>query len=150
MIPLWMFPISIVSGNTFLLKPSEKVPGASMVLAELSKGIFPDGVFNIIHGGKEAVDFICDAPQIKAISFVGANKAGEYIHARGSKSGKRVQSNMGAKNHAIILPDASKNRSLDQLTGASFGASGQRCMALPVIILVGETKKLGTRISIES
>jgi malonate-semialdehyde dehydrogenase (acetylating)/methylmalonate-semialdehyde dehydrogenase len=141
MIPLWMFPISIVAGNVFLLKPSERVPGASMVLAELTKGIFPDGVLNVIHGGKEAVDFICDAPPIRAISFVGANKAGEYIHARGTKNGKRVQSNMGAKNHAVILPDASKNRTLDQLTGAAFGASGQRCMALPVIILVGEAQK---------
>jgi malonate-semialdehyde dehydrogenase (acetylating)/methylmalonate-semialdehyde dehydrogenase len=141
MIPLWMFPVAIVAGNTFLLKPSERVPGASMVLAELTKGIIPDGVLNIIHGGKESVDFVCDAPAIRAISFVGANKAGEYIHSRGSKNGKRVQSNMGAKNHAVILPDASKNRSLDQLVGAAFGASGQRCMALPVIILVGETKK---------
>jgi malonate-semialdehyde dehydrogenase (acetylating)/methylmalonate-semialdehyde dehydrogenase len=97
-------------------------------------------VFNIIHGRKEAVDFICDQPEIKAISFVGGNQAGEYIHTRGTKHGKRVQSNMGAKNHAMILPDARKDRTLDQLIGAAFGASGQRCMALPICIFVGESK----------
>jgi len=112
-----------------------------MIMAEISKGIIPPGVFNIIHGSKSAVNFICDHPDIKAISFVGGNQAGEYIHARGTKNGKRVQSNMGAKNHAMILPDAKKDRTLDQLLGAAFGASGLRCMALPLVIFVGESKE---------
>jgi len=111
-----------------------------MIMAELSKDIFPPGVFNIIHGGRGAVDFICDHPDIRAISFVGGNQAGEHIHSRGTKNGKRVQSNMGAKNHGVILPDAKKERALDQLIGAAFGATGQRCMALPVVILVGDAK----------
>jgi len=141
MIPLWMFPVAIACGNTYILKPSEKNPSASMIMADLCKDIFPPGVFNIIHGSKNAVDFICDHQYIKAISFVGGNQAGEYIHSRGTKSGKRVQSNMGAKNHAMILPDAKKDRTLDQLIGAAFGASGQRCMALPVAIFVGESQE---------
>jgi len=141
MIPLWMFPVAISCGNTFILKPSEKNPGASMVIAELSQDIFPPGVLNIIHGSKNSVDFICDHPFIKAISFVGGNQAGEYIHARGSKNGKRIQSNMGAKNHALILPDAKRDRTIDMLIGAAFGATGQRCMALPVAIFVGESQK---------
>jgi malonate-semialdehyde dehydrogenase (acetylating)/methylmalonate-semialdehyde dehydrogenase len=140
MIPLWMFPLAIACGNTFILKPSERNPSASTIMAEISKDIIPPGVFNIIHGGKTAVDFICDNPAIRTISFVGGNQAGEYIHERGTKSGKRVQSNMGAKNHAMILPDARKDRTLDQLIGAAFGASGQRCMALPICIFVGESK----------
>jgi len=140
MIPLWMFPVAISCGNTYILKPSEKNPSSSMIMSEFSKDIFPPGVFNIIHGSRSAVDFICDHPEIKAISFVGGNQAGEHIHARGTKNGKRVQSNMGAKNHAMILPDAKKERSLDQLIGAAFGATGQRCMALPVVILVGSAK----------
>jgi len=140
MIPLWMFPLAITCGNTFILKPSEKNPSASTIMAEISKDIIPKGVFNIIHGRKEAVDFICEHPEIKAISFVGGNQAGEYIHTRGTKHGKRVQSNMGAKNHAMILPDARKDRTLDQLIGAAFGASGQRCMALPICIFVGESR----------
>jgi malonate-semialdehyde dehydrogenase (acetylating)/methylmalonate-semialdehyde dehydrogenase len=140
MIPLWMFPVAIACGNTFLLKPSEKNPGASMIIAEMSKDIFPPGVLNIIHGSKNSVDFICDHPYIKSISFVGGNQAGEYIHSRGTKNGKRVQSNMGAKNHAIILPDAKRERAIDSLIGAAFGASGQRCMALPVAIFVGESQ----------
>jgi len=141
MIPLWMFPIAVSCGNTYVIKPSEKNPGASMVIAELTKDILPPGVLNIVHGSKTAVDFICDNPAIRAISFVGGNQAGEYIHARGTKNGKRVQSNMGAKNHALILPDAKKDRTIDSLVGAAFGASGQRCMALPIAIFVGESQK---------
>jgi len=139
MIPLWMFPLAIACGNTYVLKPSERVPSASMFLADLAKqaGV-PDGVLNIIHGSKDAVNFICDEPSIRAISFVGADHAGKHIHDRGTKNGKRVQSNMAAKNHATILPDAAKDRTLDALTGAAFGASGQRCMALSAAVFVGE------------
>jgi len=140
MIPMWMYPTAIVAGNSFILKPSEKDPHAAELLAELTKGVWPDGVMNIIQGGKEAVDFICDDPRIKAISFVGGGNVGNYIHKRGSANGKKVQSNMAAKNHGIILPDAKKERTLDSLAGAAFGATGQRCMALPVAIFVGESQ----------
>lgn len=141
MIPLWMFPMALVCGNTFVLKPSERVPTASMVITELAKeaGV-PDGVLNVVHGTKRAVNFICDAPEIRAISFVGGGPAGKHIHQRGTALGKRVQSNMAAKNHAVIMPDASKERTLDQLTGAAFGASGQRCMALSTAVFVGEAQ----------
>lgn len=109
MIPLWMFPVATACGNTYILKPSEKDPGAAMMLAELAQQAgLPDGVLNIIHGAHDAVNFICDAPDIKAISFVGGNNAGQYIHERGSKNGKRVQANLGAKNHATIMPDADR------------------------------------------
>ena len=142
MIPLWMFPLAITTGNTCILKPSERVPGASMLLAKLAKeaGI-PDGVLSIMHGTRDAVNFICDAPEIKAISFVGGDAAGRHIHDRGTRNGKRVQSNMAAKNHATIMPDADKERTLDQLVGAAFGASGQRCMAISTAVFVGEAKK---------
>jgi malonate-semialdehyde dehydrogenase (acetylating)/methylmalonate-semialdehyde dehydrogenase len=140
MIPLWMFPLALTTGNTFVLKPSEQVPGAAMILADLSKDIFPPGALNVIHGTKEAVDFLCDHPLVQAISFVGSSRVGEYIHERASKKGKRVQANMSAKNHGTILPDALKDRTLDAVVGAAFGATGQRCMALPVVILVGEAR----------
>jgi malonate-semialdehyde dehydrogenase (acetylating)/methylmalonate-semialdehyde dehydrogenase len=140
MIPLWMFPMALVTGNTYVIKPSEKDPGATEILAELSKGLFPDGVLNVVQGGKRVVDSFCDAPEIKAISFVGGGFVGNYIHERGSKNGKRVQSNMAAKNHGVILPDAQKERTLDALTGAAFGSTGQRCMALSVAIFVGESQ----------
>ena len=141
MIPLWMFPMAITCGNTMLMKPSERVPMCTMKIAEwaLEAGV-PAGVVNVIHGGKDAVNFICDAPEIKAISFVGGDKAGHHIHARGSANGKRVQANLGAKNHGVIMPDADKEHALNSLVGAAFGASGQRCMALSTVIFVGETK----------
>uniref|UniRef100_Q02253 Methylmalonate-semialdehyde/malonate-semialdehyde dehydrogenase [acylating], mitochondrial n=2 Tax=Rattus norvegicus TaxID=10116 RepID=MMSA_RAT len=142
MIPLWMFPMAMVCGNTFLMKPSERVPGATMLLAKLLQDSgAPDGTLNIIHGQHEAVNFICDHPDIKAISFVGSNQAGEYIFERGSRNGKRVQANMGAKNHGVVMPDANKENTLNQLVGAAFGAAGQRCMALSTAVLVGEAKK---------
>jgi len=141
MIPLWMFPMALVCGNTMVLKPSEKDPGATMILMELAKeaGI-PDGCVNVIHGAHDAVTFICDNPDIRAISFVGSDQAGKYIYERGSKNGKRVQSNMGAKNHGVIMPDANKESTLNQLVGAAFGAAGQRCMALSTAVLVGKAK----------
>ncbi|XP_031684832.1 methylmalonate-semialdehyde/malonate-semialdehyde dehydrogenase [acylating], mitochondrial isoform X2 [Oncorhynchus kisutch] len=141
MIPLWMFPMGMVCGNTYLLKPSERVPACTMLLAKMLQDAgMPDGTLNIIHGQHDAVNFICDHPAIKAISFVGSNQAGEYIYERGSKNGKRVQSNMGAKNHGVVMPDANKETTLNQLVGAAFGAAGQRCMALSTAILVGEAR----------
>lgn len=142
MIPLWMFPLALVCGNTFVIKPSERDPGATMILMELLKetGV-PDGVVNVIHGQHEAVTFICDNPDIKAISFVGSDQAGKYIYERGSKNGKRVQCNMGAKNHGVIMPDANKEHALNQLVGAAFGAAGQRCMALSTALFVGESRE---------
>ncbi|CAG2100389.1 unnamed protein product, partial [Medioppia subpectinata] len=142
MIPLWMFPIALVSGNTYVLKPSERDPGAAMIFMEmLEEAGVPPGVVNVIHGQHKAVDFICDHPKIQAISFVGSDTAGKYIYARGSANGKRVQSNMGAKNHGVIMPDANKDHALNQLAGAAFGAAGQRCMALSTAVFVGETKE---------
>jgi malonate-semialdehyde dehydrogenase (acetylating)/methylmalonate-semialdehyde dehydrogenase len=141
MIPLWTIPIAAVTGNTVVIKPSERDPGACMILAELAeKAGFPPGVINIIHGSAKTVDFILDEPRIKAISFVGSNKAGEYIYSRASANGKRVQANLGAKNHAAVLPDCNKNHALNAIAGAAFGAAGQRCMALSTLVLVGETK----------
>ncbi|KAK3675710.1 aldehyde dehydrogenase (NADP(+)) ald6 [Recurvomyces mirabilis] len=141
MIPLWTIPIATITGNTCIIKPSERDPGATMILAELAeKAGFPPGVVNIIHGSAKTVDFILDEPRIKAISFVGSNKAGEYIYQRASANGKRVQANLGAKNHAAVLPDCNKNHALNAIAGAAFGAAGQRCMALSTLVLVGETK----------
>lgn len=142
MIPLWCIPIATVTGNTIILKPSERDPGAAMILAELAKQAgFPPGVINVVHGAHRTVDFILDAPEIKAVSFVGGNKAGEYIYSRASANGKRVQANLGAKNHAAVMPDCNKNQFLNAVTGAAFGAAGQRCMALSTLVMVGETKE---------
>lgn len=142
MIPLWCIPIATVTGNTLVLKPSERDPGAAMILVELAKKAgFPDGVVNVVHGAHRTVDFLLDAPDIKAISFVGGNKAGEYIFTRGSANGKRVQANLGAKNHAAVLPDCNKNQFINSIVGAAFGAAGQRCMALSTLVMVGETKE---------
>ena len=135
-------PIATITGNTLILKPSERDPGACMILAELAKEAgYPDGVVNIVHGSAKTVDFIIDEPAIKAISFVGSNKAGEYIYTRGSAKGKRVQANLGAKNHAALLPDCDKNHALNAIAGAAFGAAGQRCMALSALVAVGESEK---------
>ena len=112
-----------------------------MILAELAREAgYPEGVINVVHGSAKTVDFIIDEPAIKAISFVGSNKAGEYIFTRGSANGKRVQANLGAKNHAAVLPDCNKNHALNSIAGAAFGAAGQRCMALSAVVMVGETE----------
>uniref|UniRef100_A0A1B6CH18 Probable methylmalonate-semialdehyde/malonate-semialdehyde dehydrogenase [acylating], mitochondrial n=1 Tax=Clastoptera arizonana TaxID=38151 RepID=A0A1B6CH18_9HEMI len=141
MIPLWMFPVAISLGNTSIIKPSERDPGACMMLVDmLMEAGCPPGVVNVIHGAHDAVNFICDHPDIRAISFVGSDQAGEYIYKRGSANGKRVQCNMGAKNHGVILSDANKSNTLNQLVGAAFGAAGQRCMALSTAIFVGDAK----------
>lgn len=148
MIPLWTIPIAAVTGNTVVVKPSERDPGAMMILAELAqKAGFPPGVINVIHGAAKTVDFILDEPRIKAVSFVGSNKAGEYIYSRASANGKRVQANLGAKNHAAVLPDCNKNHALNAIAGAAFGAAGQRCMALSTLVLVGETKEWASEIA---
>ncbi|UKZ59465.1 uncharacterized protein TrAtP1_000767 [Trichoderma atroviride] len=142
MIPLWSIPIATVTGNTIIIKPSERDPGAAMILVELAeKAGFPPGVVSVIHGAHDTVNFILDEPSIKAVSFVGGNKAGEYIYSRASANGKRVQANLGAKNHAAVLPDCNKNQFLNAVTGAAFGAAGQRCMALSTLVMVGETKE---------
>ncbi|XP_057976262.1 methylmalonate-semialdehyde dehydrogenase [acylating], mitochondrial isoform X2 [Malania oleifera] len=141
MIPLWMFPLAVTCGNTFILKPSEKDPGASMMLAELAlEAGLPNGVLNIVHGTNDIVNAICDDEDIRAISFVGSNTAGMHIYSRASSKGKRVQSNMGAKNHAIVMPDADVGATLNALVAAGFGAAGQRCMALSTVVFVGDSK----------
>ncbi len=141
MIPLWMFPMAIATGNTFVLKPSEQDPMVTMRLAELAlEAGVPPGVLNVIHGGADAVNLICDHPDIKAVSFVGSTRVGTHVYNRASQAGKRVQCMMGAKNHGIVLPDAHKEQTLNNLVGAAFGAAGQRCMALSVVILVGEAQ----------
>lgn len=122
------------------MKPSEKVPGAMEVLLDLLKqsGV-PDGVVNVVQGGRDTVTNICTHPDIRAVSFVGGNQAGEYIYKTGSAHGKRVQSNMGAKNHAIVMPDADKDDTINALIGACFGSTGQRCMAISTAIMVGDS-----------
>ncbi len=142
MIPLWMFPMAIATGNTFVLKPSEQDPLVTMRLAELAmEAGVPPGVLNVIHGGAEAVNLLCDHPDIKAVSFVGSTKVGTHVYNRATANGKRAQCMMGAKNHAIVLPDANRQQTLNNLLGAAFGAAGQRCMALSVVILVGEAQQ---------
>ena len=142
MIPLWMFPMAIVCGNTFVLKPSEQDPLTPMLLAELAlQAGVPPGVLNIIHGGKRAVDALCTHPDIAAVSFVGSTAVGTHVYNLASQHGKRVQCMMGAKNHAVVMPDANKEQSLNAVVGATFGAAGQRCMATSVTVLVGEAQK---------
>src|ERR1700686_2390475 len=142
MIPLWMFPMAMVCGNAFVLKPSDQDPLTPMLLAELAlQAGVPPGVLNIIHGGKRAVDAICAHPDIVAISFVGSTAVGTHVYNLASQHGKRVQCMMGAKNHAVVMPDANKEQTLNALVGATFGAAGQRCMAPSVTVLVGEAQK---------
>lgn len=142
MIPLWSIPMATVTGNTLVLKPSERVPGASMIIAELCEQAgMPKGVVNIVNGSVDVVNGICDDPRIKAISFVGSDKAGSHVYHRGTQNGKRVQANLGAKNHAIIMPDSNKTQALNAIVGAAFGAAGQRCMALSVVVAVGEAQQ---------
>ena len=142
MIPLWMFPMAIVCGNTFVLKPSEQDPLTPMLLAELAlQAGVPPGVLNIVHGGKRVVDAICTHPDIAAVSFVGSTAVGTHVYSLASEHGKRVQCMMGAKNHAVVMPDANKEHSLNSLIGATFGAAGQRCMATSVTVLVGDAQR---------
>ena len=141
MIPLWMFPMAIVCGNTFVLKPSEQDPLSTMQLVELAiEAGVPKGVLNVVHGGKEVVDALCTHELIKAVSFVGSTAVGTHVYRLASQHGKRVQSMMGAKNHAVVLPDANREQALNALVGAGFGAAGQRCMATSVVVFVGASK----------
>ncbi len=138
MVPLWMHPIAIATGNTFVLKPSERDPSASNFVARLyAEAGLPDGVFNVVHGDKTAVDAILDHPDIAAVSFVGSTPIAKYVHERGTAAGKRVQALGGAKNHAVVLPDADLEFAADHLTAAAFGSAGQRCMAISVGVAVG-------------
>ena len=139
MVPLWMFPVAIACGNTFVLKPSEKVPSASMRMAELFKEAgLPDGVFNVVHGDKEAVDALLAHPGIGAISFVGSTPIARYVYETCARNGKRVQALGGAKNHAVVLPDADLDFTADALLGAAYGSAGERCMAISAVVAVGD------------
>jgi malonate-semialdehyde dehydrogenase (acetylating)/methylmalonate-semialdehyde dehydrogenase len=139
MVPMWMFPLAIASGNTFVLKPSEKDPTVSQIVAELfSEAGLPDGVFNVVHGDKEAVDALLTHRDVAAISFVGSTPIARYIHETGTTHGKRVQALGGAKNHMIVLPDADMDLAADAAVSAGFGSAGERCMAISVVISVGD------------
>ncbi|HWT97351.1 MAG TPA: CoA-acylating methylmalonate-semialdehyde dehydrogenase [Terriglobales bacterium] len=139
MVPMWMFPIALASGNTFILKPSERVPTASHFIADLlKKAGLPDGVFNVVNGDKEAVDAILVNPEIQAVSFVGSTPIAEYIYHTGTAHNKRVQALGGAKNHMIVMPDADMDLAADALMGAGYGSAGERCMAISVAVAVGD------------
>ncbi|MDR3735550.1 MAG: CoA-acylating methylmalonate-semialdehyde dehydrogenase, partial [Acidobacteriaceae bacterium] len=138
MVPLWMLSNAIACGNTFVLKPSEKVPGASMVIAELAhQAGVPDGVLNVVHGDKVAVDRLLEHPDVRALSFVGSTPIAKTIYETGTRNGKRVQALGGAKNHMLVLPDADVNMAADAAVSAAYGAAGERCMAVSVLVAVG-------------
>jgi malonate-semialdehyde dehydrogenase (acetylating)/methylmalonate-semialdehyde dehydrogenase len=138
MVPMWMFPLAIAAGNTFVLKPSERDPSASLLLAELLKAAgLPDGVFNVVQGDKVAVDALLQHPDVAAISFVGSTPIAEYIHREGTLRGKRVQALGGAKNHMVVMPDADLDQAVDALIGSAYGSAGERCMAISVCVAVG-------------
>jgi malonate-semialdehyde dehydrogenase (acetylating)/methylmalonate-semialdehyde dehydrogenase len=140
MVPLWMFPMAIACGNTFILKPSEKVPSASVRMAALFKEAgLPDGVLNVVHGDKVAVDSLLNNPLVNAISFVGSTPIAKYIYETGARNGKRVQALGGAKNHAVVLPDADLEFTAEALIGAAYGSAGERCMAISAVVAVGSS-----------
>ncbi|MCC6075626.1 CoA-acylating methylmalonate-semialdehyde dehydrogenase [Pseudomonas sp. GCM10022188] len=139
MVPLWMYPLAIVCGNCFILKPSERDPSSTLFIAELlHQAGLPNGVLNVVHGDKEAVDALIEAPEVKALSFVGSTPIAEYIYAEGCKRGKRVQALGGAKNHAVLMPDADLDNAVSALMGAAYGSCGERCMAISVAVCVGD------------
>jgi malonate-semialdehyde dehydrogenase (acetylating)/methylmalonate-semialdehyde dehydrogenase len=139
MVPMWMYPVAVACGNTFVLKPSERDPSAPMLIWELFQDAgFPPGVLNIVHGDKVAVDALLDHPDVKAVSFVGSTPVAEHVYRQGAASGKRVQALGGAKNHMIVMPDADMDQAVDALMGAAFGSAGERCMAISVAVPVGE------------
>src|SRR5579864_5177611 len=139
MVPMWMFPLALACGNTFILKPSERDPTLSLRMAELLKEAgLPDGVFNVVHGDKEAVDALLEHPDVKAISFVGSTPIANYIYETGARHGKRVQALGGAKNHMLVMPDADIDKTVDALIGAAYGSAGERCMAISVVVAVGD------------
>ncbi|MET0765069.1 MAG: CoA-acylating methylmalonate-semialdehyde dehydrogenase [Blastococcus sp.] len=138
MVPMWMHPVAIACGNTFILKPSERDPSPSTLVAELwQEAGLPDGVFNVVQGGKEVVDALLDNPGVAAVSFVGSTPIARYVHERGTAAGKRVQALGGAKNHAVVLPDADLDYASDHLVAAAFGSAGERCMAISAAVTVG-------------
>ncbi|MGB8408787.1 MAG: CoA-acylating methylmalonate-semialdehyde dehydrogenase, partial [Gallionella sp.] len=139
MVPMWMFPVAIACGNTFILKPSEKVPSCSLRMAELFKEAgLPDGVFNVVPGDKEAVDALLAHPDVRAISFVGSTPVAKYIYETAAHHGKRVQALGGAKNHAVVMPDAALDFTADAIMGAAYGSAGERCMAISTVVAVGD------------
>lgn len=139
MVPMWMAPMAIATGNTFILKPSERDPSASLMIADLFKQAgLPDGVFNVVQGDKLAVDALLAHPDVAAISFVGSTPIAEYIYSEGTRRGKRVQALGGAKNHLVVMPDANLDQAVDALMGAAYGSAGERCMAISVAVAVGE------------
>ncbi len=139
MVPMWMFPVAIAAGNTFVLKPSPTDPTPALMMADLLKQAgLPDGVFNVVHGDKEAVDALLVHPDVKAISFVGSTPIANYIYETGAHHGKRVQALGGAKNHMVVMPDADLDQAVDALVGAAYGSAGERCMAISVAVLVGD------------
>jgi malonate-semialdehyde dehydrogenase (acetylating) / methylmalonate-semialdehyde dehydrogenase len=139
MVPLWMFPLALVTGNTFILKPSERDPSPSLFMAELLKQAgLPDGVFNVVQGDKVAVDALLTHPDVKALSFVGSTPIAQYIYETGAHHGKRVQALGGAKNHMVVMPDADIGQAVDALIGSAYGSAGERCMAISVAVLVGD------------
>lgn len=139
MVPLWMYPLAIACGNTFILKPSERDPSSTLLIAQLlHEAGLPKGVLNVVHGDKEAVDALIEAPEVKALSFVGSTPIAEYIYAEGTKRGKRVQALGGAKNHAVLMPDADLSNAVNALMGAAYGSCGERCMAISVAVCVGD------------
>ncbi|MCA6111205.1 CoA-acylating methylmalonate-semialdehyde dehydrogenase [Bradyrhizobium cenepequi] len=140
MVPMWMFPVALACGNTFVLKPSERDPSAALVLAQwLKEAGLPDGVFNVVHGDKEAVDAILHDPDVVAISFVGSTPIARYIYQTATSNGKRCQALGGAKNHMIVMPDADMDQAVDALMGAAYGSAGERCMAISVAVPIGNT-----------
>jgi malonate-semialdehyde dehydrogenase (acetylating)/methylmalonate-semialdehyde dehydrogenase len=140
MVPMWMFPVAIACGNCFILKPSERDPSPSIFIADLLKQAgLPDGVFNVLHGDKQAVDGLLEHPGIQAISFVGSTPIAEHVYAKGTSHGKRVQALGGAKNHMIVMPDADLDQAADALVGAAYGSAGERCMAISVAVAVGNS-----------
>ena len=139
MVPMWMFPVALACGNTFVLKPSERDPSAAMFIADLlARANLPKGVFNVVHGDKEAVNTLLTDPRVAAVSFVGSTPIAEYIYATGTAHGKRVQALGGAKNHMVVMPDADLDQAVDALIGAAYGSAGERCMAISVAVAVGE------------
>ncbi|AGW89606.1 MULTISPECIES: CoA-acylating methylmalonate-semialdehyde dehydrogenase [Cupriavidus] len=140
MVPCWMFPVAIAAGNTFVLKPSERDPSASLLMAELlAEAGLPAGVFNVVQGDKDVVEALIDHPEVKAVSFVGSTPIAQSISERASRAGKRVQALGGAKNHLVVMPDADIDKAVDALIGAAYGSAGERCMAVSVAVLVGDT-----------
>ncbi|MFV3319134.1 CoA-acylating methylmalonate-semialdehyde dehydrogenase [Pseudomonas sp. NY15374] len=139
MVPLWMYPLAIVCGNAFILKPSERDPSSTLYIAQLlHEAGLPKGILNVVHGDKEAVDALIEAPEVKALSFVGSTPIAEYIYAEGTRRGKRVQALGGAKNHAVLMPDAELDNAVNALMGAAYGSCGERCMAISVAVCVGD------------